>query len=311
MDLNNKNKKVRGHNKGLIAALGCNTVWGILPIYWQSLKPIDTNVIILYRIVLMACVCYIPCAITMGWRNVFKPMYDNKKQMAIYILAGILITSNWSIYIWAVNAGYVIQTAMGYFLEPLIVCLFGIIFYKEVVNFPKKIALFFAVLGLLVMIIGYRQIPIIALALAITFAVYAAVKKTYDLNPFQSLLYETILLMPIALGIIVKIEVESSGAFSQGNSPQITLLFLAGIMTAIPLGLFSFAAKELPLVTLGLTEYLSPTISLFLGIFLFKEEFHLIQLLAFSLILIGLIFFTYGEIKDSRGDEFKFEENQH
>ena len=127
--MNQKNYKI-----GLLSALGCGLIWGLLPVYWNALKPIDSFVIIFYRMVLMALICFVACAVRYGVRGAFKPMFQNRKMTLVYVAAGVIITLNWSIYIWAVNAGFVIQTSMGYFLEPLVVCLFGMIFYKERVN---------------------------------------------------------------------------------------------------------------------------------------------------------------------------------
>ncbi len=289
----------KNYRIGLISAISCAVVWGLLPIYWNSLKPISSGVIIFYRIVLMAIVCYIACAVQYGPGNVFKPMFENKKSLMTYIIAGVIITINWSIYIWAVNAGQVIQTSMGYFLEPLVVCLFGVVIYKEKINKWKKVSVCFAVTGLLVMIIGYRQIPLIAVGLGLSFATYAAIKKSVSAAPLQSLLYETIFLAPIALGFVCYYESTGAGALTVGGGKFILLLF-AGIATAVPLALFSFAAGKLSLVTVGLTEYISPSISLILGIFLFQEPFDVIQFSAFAIIWVGLVFFTYGEVSDNR-----------
>ena len=289
----------RNYRIGLTSAIGCAIVWGLLPIYWNSLKPIPSGVIIFYRIVLMAVVCFIACAFQYGPKNVFKPMFESKKSLLTYIIAGIIITINWSIYIWAVNAGQVIQTSMGYFLEPLVVCLFGVVIYKEKINNWKKISVCFAVCGLLVMIIGYKQVPLIAVGLGLSFAIYAAIKKSVSAAPLQSLLYETIFLAPVALCFVCYYENAGVGALTAGSGKFILLMF-AGIATAVPLALFSFAASKLPLITVGLTEYISPSISLILGIFLFKEPFDTIQFSAFAIIWIGLIFFTYGEISDNK-----------
>lgn len=293
----------RTYKIGLISVLCCNTFWGFLPIYWQSLKPIDSSLIIFYRIVLMFLVCFAACVFRTGVKDLFKPMFESKKKAFVYIIAGIVITLNWSIYIWAVNADYVIQTCMGYFLEPLVVCCFGMIFYKEKANKWKKISLAFACCGLLVMIIGYGEIPLIALGLGLSFATYSAIKKSVFINPIQSLLYETLFLTPIALIVVVIIEKSGGGAIATAGGFKFFLLMFAGLATAIPMGLFSFAANKLPLITLGLCEYIAPSISLVIGIFLFKEPFDIIQFSAFVVIWVGLIFFTYGEITDMKKDK--------
>lgn len=291
----------KNYREGLTCAIFCALLWGFLPIYWNALKPIDSFIIIFYRILLMGLVCLIACMVKMGSvKKVFAPMFESRKQTLIYAAAGIVITINWSIYIWAVNAGFVIQCSMGYFLEPLLVCLFGIVFYKERANGWKKFSLILAVCGLLVMVIGYRQLPMISIGLALSFAIYSAIKKSVSLNPIQSLLYETLFIMPVALLCILYFESQGTSAYGDGGGFKFFLLMFAGVATAVPLGLFSAAANKLSLITLGLTEYISPSISLLLGIFLFKEPFDMIQFSAFVIIWIGLIFFTYGEVADSR-----------
>ncbi|MGF6375593.1 chloramphenicol-sensitive protein RarD [Clostridiales Family XIII bacterium PM5-7] len=285
---------------GLISVLSCNLIWGFLPIYWKALEPIDSFVIIFYRIVLMAIVCFFACGVKYQFnlKSIFAPMFETRKKTMTYIIAGVVISLNWSLYIWAVNAGFVIQTCVGYFIEPLLVCVFGMIFYKEKANKWKKIALGFAVAGLAVMIIGYGELPMIALGLACSFAIYSAIKKSVFISPLQSLLYETLFLAPIALLFVFYFEGSGAGALAVGGGLKFFLLLFAGLATAIPLGLFSFGANKLSLITLGVSEYISPSITLILGIFLFKEPFDIIQFSSFAVIWVGLIFFTYGEIKD-------------
>ena len=295
--MNTKNN----YKMGLFSSFLCGLMWGILPVYWDALKPINSFVIIFYRILLMSVTCFIACCHTYGIRNVFKPMFKSRKDLMIYLTSGIIVAINWGIYVWSVNAGFVIQTSMGYFLEPLLVCLFGMIFYKERANRWKKTGLLFALAALFVMIIGYRQIPMIAVGLGLSFAIYSAIKKSVQISPIQSLLCETVFLVPVTLVLIIYFECTGKGALSVGDSSKFILLLFAGIATAVPMGFFSYAANRLPLITLGLTGYISPSIALILGIFLFKEPFDSIQFTAFVITWIGLAIFTYGEIKEQKG----------
>lgn len=299
--INNKNKMSK-YKVGMIAALSCNFLWGFLPIYWQSLIPIDSFVIIFYRITTMAIVCFIIGVYKYGIKELYKPMFENKRFMVKYILSGLVITINWSLYIWAVNANYVIQTCMGYFLEPLIVCLFGVIIFKEKPNKWKKISILIACVGLAIVVVGYGELPLIAISLGVTFSIYAAIKKSVELDPILSLLYETTFLVPVAIGFMMFYEFSGKGAFAVAEPYQIFLLLLSGALTATPLGLYSYAANKLPLITIGITEYISPSITLIIGIFLFKEPFDIIQFSAFVVIWIGLVFFTYGEVREVKGE---------
>ena len=270
-----------------------------MPIYWQWLRPIESSVIIFYRILLVAVVCLIAALFKYSLKEILEPLKD-KKLLLKYILAGILITTNWSIYIWAVNAEFVIQTCIGYYIEPLMVCIFGVILFKEELTVYKKTALAFALLGVAVVIIYFRQVPMIALGIAVTFSIYAALKKNLNRPPILSLLYETVFLAPFAIAIIVYIEASGQGAIASLESGELYkygLLMLCGLFTAFPLGMFANAANKINMFALGLTEYISPTLSLIIGIFLFQEPFEKIQLVAFAIIWVGLIFFSYGEFK--------------
>ena len=287
------------YREGIISVLGCNIWWGIMPIYWQWLKPIDSIVIIFYRIVLVALVCLIAALIAHKKEEILAPLKD-KKLMAKLIIAGVIITLNWSLYIYAVNSENVIQSCIGYYIEPLVVCLFGMIFFGEKVNRHKAIALIMGAIGVVAVVFYFKQVPSLALSIAFSFAIYAAIKKGLGMPPIISLLYETIFLAPIALGIVIYIETHGIGALAVATGGKYFLLMFCGLFTAFPLVLFANGANKTSMFILGLTEYISPTISLFLSIFYFKEEFYPVQLIAFAVIWTGLVFFTIGEYREYR-----------
>ncbi len=291
------NKK--DYRQGLISVLGSSVWWGIMPIYWQWLKPIDSIVIIFYRIVLVALVCLIAALIAHKKEEILAPL-RNKKLLAKLIIAGAIITLNWSLYIYAVNSENVIQSCIGYYIEPLVVCLFGMIFFGEKVNKHKAIALIMGAIGVVAVVFYFRQVPALALSIAFSFAIYAAIKKGLGMPPIISLLYETIFLAPIALGIVIYIETHGIGALAVATGGKYFLLMFCGLFTAFPLVLFANGANKTSMFILGLTEYISPTISLFLSIFYFKEEFYPVQLIAFAVIWTGLVFFTIGEYREYR-----------
>ena len=286
---------------GLFCALGCALLWGVLPIYWQALRPIDSMVIIFYRIFLVGVTTFVAAYKIYGKEKLFAPL-KQKGLIVNFIIAGILISANWSIYIWAVNADQVIQTCIGYYIEPLMVCIFGVVLFKEKLNKYKIIALTFATAGVLVVLIHFKQLPVIALSLALTFATYAAFKKKYNMEALITLFYETVFLAPFALAAIIYVEVNGMGALAVAQPHQLFLLLFVGLLTATPLALFAMAANRVSLVTLGITEYISPSISLLIGIFLFKEPFDLVQFVAFVIIWIGLVYFTFGEIKETSNE---------
>jgi len=172
------------------------------------------------------------------------------------------------------------------------------VLFKEKLNKYKITAFAFALAGVAAVVFYFGEIPLVALSLAFSFAIYAACKKNLSLPPVLSLFYETIFLMPFALVVIIYLEISGQGALAAAEMPKYALLMLCGLFTAFPLGLFANATRKLNLFVVGLTEYISPTISLFISIYLFKEPFESIQLVAFAIIWVGLIFFSYGEFKE-------------
>jgi chloramphenicol-sensitive protein RarD len=299
-------KHDRTYVTGVISMLSCDVLWGVLPIYWQALRPIDSWVIIFYRIFLVGFVSGIATLKIYGFDSVKEHLTETGKGKGIlggplrFPMAGLLITANWSIYIWAVNADHVIQTCVGYYIEPLMVCLIGIIVFKDKLTKYKLIALLFALAGMLVILFHFMEVPLIALTIAASFAIYAAVKKWFNLPPIMSVFMETMFLMIPALVVVIFLECNGIGALAVATPGKYALLLCCGILTAAPLSFFAAAATKVPLVTVGLLEYLSPSISLVIGIFFMKEPFDFVQFISFVIVWIGLVFFTYGEIKDSR-----------
>ena len=287
------------YRKGLREILLCMAMWGVLPIYWKTLVPISSAVIIIYRMLLVFVFALLFALRKYSLKEIFTPLKDVRKT-GKFLLAGIVVTFNWSSYIWAVNSGHIIQSSVGYYIEPMIVALFGMIFFHEKLTRYKTAALLFALAALVIMLVHYGQLPTIALAIAGSFAVYSAIKKSVTEPPAVSLVYETVFLAPIALAIVIYLEVTGKGALSQGQPYQYALLMLCGLFTVLPLGLFAAAAQKIPMFTLGVAEYLSPTISLLIGIFLYRERMDRVQMLSLAVIWVGLVFFSFGEFRESR-----------
>ena len=294
--LNNKKE----YEQGIACAILCAVLWGFLPIYWKVLEPFDPILILFYRIVLASVFSLILALYFYKWEGIIKPLKE-KGIIRTFFLAGVLISFNWGTYIWAVSNGQVIQTCIGYYIEPLIVCIFGIIFFKERMNRYKLTAFLLACAGVAVILLYYREIPVVALSLAVSFATYAAIKKKVKLDAVLALLYETMLLVPVA--VVAIIYLTGRGAASDAEPFHWGLLALAGIMTGTPLMLFAMAANRVSLITMGITEYISPSITLLLGIFYFRESFDKIQLITFGIIWVGLIIFTVGEFKENKTEQ--------
>ena len=293
-------KEQSQYRKGILQVVFCMVIWGVLPIYWKSLIPISSSVIILYRVLMVLLTALLLARKNYTWKEIWAPLKEDRKTVRTLVIAGIIITINWSTYIWAVNAGFILQTSLGYYIEPLMVCLLGIILFRERVTKYKVIAMIFALAAVLVMLVHFHQIPTVALGLALTFSVYAAIKRSVTIDPVLSMIYETMFLAPIALAIILYQEISGKGAFAVGAPYQVVLLLLCGFCTAVPLMLFSAGAQKTSMFILGLVEYISPTMQMILGILLYHEHADSVQFMAFGIIWIGLVFFTVGEFKDTR-----------
>lgn len=263
------------------------------------MEPIDPLLILFYRILLASGFALILALIFYRQKDIMKPLKD-KSTLLTLLAAGVLISLNWGIYIWAVSNDHILETSIGYYIDPLFVCIFGILFFKERLNKYKLTAILFACAGVAVMLICHHKIPMVALLLALTWASYAAIKKKLQMEAVLSLLCETMLMSPLALIVILYFELTGRGAAANGTPAQWILLALAGIMTGTPLMLFAMGANRISLITIGILGYISPSITLLLGIFVYHEPFDMIQLLTFAIIWAGLVVFTLGEMKESR-----------
>lgn len=289
-------KNSNDYRIGIICVLGCQLFWGFCPIYWQALVPIPSWIIILYRMLTMFVYSYIAARMRYSREEIWAPLKE-KGVLVRYLAAGLLLTANWSTYIWAMTTGHMIQASIGYYIEPLVICLFGAVLFKEKFNRYNATAMGLALIALTVMLIHYGQIPGVALGLAFTWACYSAIKKATDRPPIIELVYETMVYAVLSVFAILFIETRGIGALSLGVPGKYALMFLSGLITLIPIALFGSAAKKVSLFIIGLAQYISPTITLLLGIFAYKEPIDRVQVISFAVIWIGLMFFSYGEYK--------------
>ena len=287
------------YRKGVIYVLACQLMWGVLPIYWQALEPIPSWIIILYRIVTMFVYSYAAARFRYTREEIWGPLKDSSVRR-LYFTSGLILTLNWSIYIWAMTSEHVIQSAIGYYIEPLVICAVGIVFFKEHLTKYNLTAMAFAAAAILLILVHYRQLPGVALGLASTWAAYSAIKKASKIPAILALVYETMLYAVIALAAIIFIEMKGIGAISFGVPGKYALMFLSGLVTLVPVALFGAAAPKVSLLLIGMVQYVSPTITLLLGIFLFHEPIDMVQITAFVIIWIGLGIFTYGESRNGQ-----------
>ena len=281
------------NKKGLITALSCYFIWGLLPIYWGLLHHISAYSVLAHRIIWSALFMSF-VAIGLNY-NQFKKdclhLTHNISQLGLLFLASIFVSSNWGLYIWAISNNRVMDTSFGYYINPLLNVVLGVFIFKELLSTIQWCSVGLATLGILFLTFQLGTIPDIALELAFTFGLYGVVKKKLVIHPFTSIAFEAWLITPFALAYTLYIDPSSWASF-QYDTYTALLFVISGLTTSAPLVLFSYGARLLPLNLLGFLQYVSPTIALMLAIFYFGESFDTNKLIAFSFIWVALAMYT-------------------
>jgi len=278
-------------NKGLLTAFAAFTIWGGLPLYLKILAPAIPLEILCHRIV-WSVLATMTLLIVSGKAGKLRRTLANKRIILPFLLTSILITINWLTYIWAVNSGYIVEASLGYFINPLVNILLGLIFLQEKLRSGQWLAVFFAFSGVCYLTFFYGNFPWIALILAFSFSFYGLLRKITPLPSLEGLCLETALLSVPAFLILVYLASQGTSDFMQQDMTGRLLLAGTGIVTSLPLLLFGYAAQRIPLATLGIVQYLAPTIQLCIGIFVFKEIFPEQQMAGFGLVWFGLVIYA-------------------
>ncbi|MCQ9287658.1 EamA family transporter RarD [Staphylococcus gallinarum] len=282
--------------KGVIFAFGAYILWGILPIYWELIQNIGAFEILAFRIIFSMIFIVFIVIISNKTGPFIKDVQQLIKQpiqLIAIIAAGYVITINWGTFIWAVTNGHVLQSSLGYYINPLVSILLALIFLKERFNKAEWLAIALAVVGVLYMTLKMGVFPGISLLLAGSFGIYGLIKKLVPLDAISSITIECIVTAPA--GLIYIWYVWQQGDLTFGYNVSSFWLLLSGAVTAVPLILFSAGARRIPLSLTGFIQYIGPTIMFVLGVFLFKEPFNIDQLITFIFIWIGIIVYSISQ----------------
>lgn len=278
---------------GIIYTASSYLLWGFLPIYWKLIQEVPAGEILAHRII-WSFLFMVAVILVMRKGKSFikecKLIIRDKRKLIGISLASVAISINWLTYIWAVNSDHVIQASLGYYINPLVSILLGIIVLNESLTRRQLLSFILAVIGVLYLTISYGVFPWVALLLAFSFGLYGLLKKMVDIGAMFGLAIETMIVTPLAL---IYVTTFSENTFAQNDILSSTNLFLigAGIVTAIPLLLFASGAKKIPLSMVGFLQYIAPTIMLILGVFVYHETFSISHLVSFMLIWIALIIY--------------------
>jgi chloramphenicol-sensitive protein RarD len=277
--------------QGVIYGLAAYLCWGFFPVYFKSVKIVPPVEMVAHRVVWS--LGFLLLLIT--WKGVWPSMMDvlkRPKSLAVLFVTTILIATNWLVFIYAISVGEVLQSSLGYFINPLVNVLLGFLFLRERLERPQWISLALAATGVLYLSIHYGSIPWISLLLALSFGLYALIRKVLHVEPLVGLTVETLLLMPFALFYLVQLNQKGTGIFLTHGLALDILIPMSGIITAIPLLLFAAAGKKLRLATVGFLQYMTPTMHFLLAITLFGETFTHAHLISFLFIWAGLAIYS-------------------
>lgn len=289
--------------KGVLFALGAYVIWGFLPIYWKQIEDVSSYEIIAHRI-LWSFVFMILFIVAAGrwlyFREDLKFIFSNKKKVAALFLASATITTNWLIFIIAVQTGHILDASLGYYINPLISVLLGFIILGEKFSRVGWIAIFLVFVGVFYLAVGLGSAPWISFVLALSFSLYGLIKKTINLDAVYAMAVETFVLAPFALIYIIYIGVAGAGDF--GINTASLWMVGSGIATVIPLLLFSLGVQKIRLSLIGFLQYFAPTLMLIIGVFMYDEAFTRVHQIAYIFIWGGLILYSLNRYFTMRGE---------
>lgn len=284
---------------GVLLGVAAYLIWGLSPLYWPLITDTTAAEIISHRIIWSLVFVALILTVRRQWGELSTLRAQPKALLAL-VAAGAAVAANWGVYIWAVRNDHLVESSLGYFINPLLVVLLGVVVLGERLRPLQWAAVGIATVAVVVLTVDYGRLPWIALVLASSFAVYGLLKKQATVGPLQSLGVETAALSLPAVGYLLVLSADGTGSLGRVSVGQHALLIGAGAFTAIPLLLFGAAARRVPLTTLGILQYLNPTMQFLFGVFLRHEPFPPSRFIGFALVWVGLAVFTADAIR-SRG----------
>ncbi len=279
--------------------MGAYLLWGLFPLYWPLLAPSNALEVLAHRILWSLVVVVVLLGLTRRTAQV-RAIAGDRRRLVQLALAAVFVAVNWGTYIYGVSSGQVVETSLGYFVNPIVTVLLGVVVLGERLRPAQWTALGAAFVAVVVLTVENGSPPWIALVLAFSFGFYGLLKKTAGTGAIEGLAVETAVLLPVAAAYVTVLGVSGAGTFGSEGPGHAGLLALSGLVTAVPLLLFGAAASRVPLTTLGVLQYLAPTIQFLLGVTLFDEPLPLVKLLGFVLVWLGVVLFTADLVRHHR-----------
>ncbi|OQS04304.1 transporter DMT superfamily protein [Thraustotheca clavata] len=279
---------------GIIHGVVAFTLWGFMPIYWKQLDGVSAVQLTLHRIVWAHIILLMILFATGRWSD-FREQARGKKTLLTYALASLFVAANWALDVWAVTAGYIVQSSLGYFITPLLNVCFGVLFFKEKLRLWQWVAIAIATSGVLVCAIAYGAFPWVSFSLALTFSIYSVTKKQAPLNALYGLTLETAVLFPPAVIYLIVLEVQGVGTFGHVDVLHNFLLVGCGLCTILPLLFFASSAQRIPITLLGMLQYIFPTVMFIVGVVIYNEAFSTTKLIGFCIVWGAVALYSCDE----------------
>ena len=277
--------------KSILQVFGSYVLWGIFPVFWKMLSELNSVYVLSSRIVWSAVFCLLLIVVTKKTEELKQVLSDSKMRKTL-MCSGIAIAVNWGVYIYAVNSGHILDASLAYYLNPLMVIALGFFLFKEKLAFRQWLAIAVAALGILIAIVAYGEVPVFAIVIGTSFAVYGAIKKNVKCNGLISTFVEAAFLTPFALAYILWAEMGHVGAVGTLEGMQFLLIPMSGVVTSIPLLLFSIGVAKVSMSLTGILMYINPTLQFMIGALLYHETFDLPKGIMFVCVWIGVVLFV-------------------
>jgi len=282
---------------GVTYGVAAYALWGLFPLFWPLLEPAGPVEVLAHRVLWSLLVVAVLLQVTHGWQA-FRDI--DRSQVRRLAIASLLLAANWGLYIYGVNSGQVVETSLGYYINPLVSVALGVVVLGERLRPVQQVAIGFAVVAVTVLTVANGRPPYIALGLAFSFGTYGLLKKQANVGALPSLAVETAVTAPLAAAFLVGLALSGRGTFTGHGLDHSALLACAGVVTAVPLLLFGAAATRVPLTTLGVLQYLAPSLQLVVGIGVRHEPFGTARVVGFVLVWVALVVFTADHVRHRR-----------
>lgn len=283
-------------NRSSLSVLGCYVLWGLLPIFWKLLANVD-SVYVLAQRVLFSCIFCLAIILLKKNGSSVKNILKSKTERRRYFVCGILISINWGVYILTVAMGKILESSLAYYMNPLFSVVIGALIFKEKLSAVQWISVGLALVGVMISVIAYGNVPYLAIIIGLSFALYGAMKKTIKAESEVSICMETMSVLPLALAFIVYAQLSGYTTFSSLSNAEMLLLAASGAVTSIPLMLFAKGIRKTSITTSGILMYINPTLQLLVGVLIYNEVFTKMNAITFAFVWAAVILFVLDSLR--------------